>query len=441
MVPSDLLENQNPWWRDGGVRRAREYPVRRDLQPRVVEQIQRVDDRRAIVLMGPRQVGKTVLLLQLADDLLDAGWPPQNLTYFDFSDERLTGGEVVTAREIVGVRPVGFDPSHPQALLFDEIGSSPNWDRWLKQAVDARIGRIIVTDSAASLLREGTRESGQGRWDELYIEGLSFREFARLHASPDERIGAAPPRMESLYRRYLSLGGFPEYALSLDVSEALRRLRSDIAERAIERDLGRLGLDVQRVKDLFVYIVQESGKEFSAEARANDLQADPRSVRDWVSRLRDTLLISALERYVSHPAAGLRAKPRLFAADPGLVLSFARLLPEDRQTQSAVFEAAVFRHLREVSREFEGQLGYFRHKEDLEIDFVFRASGGPPIGIEVTSSQRLRQDKLTRLLKAGKILEPGRLILVYGGLTEELLEGVHILPLQRFLLDPAAFLR
>ncbi len=394
-----------------------------------------------MVLMGPRQVGKTVLLLQLADDLLDAGWPPQNLTYFDFSDERLTGGEAVTAREIVGLQPVGFDPSHPQVFLLDEIGSSPNWDRWLKQAVDARVGRIVVTDSAASLLREGTRESGQGRWDVLYIEGLSFREFARFHASPDERVAATPPRIEILYGRYLSLGGFPEYALSLAVPEALRRLRSDIAERAIERDLGRLGLDVQRIKDLFVYIVRESGGEFNVEARASDLQADPRSVRDWVSRLGDTLLISALERSISRPAAGLRAKTRWFAADPGLVLAFARLSPEDREVQAAVFEAAVFRHLREASRELNGQLSYFRHKEDLEIDFVFEASGDPSIGIEVTSSQRLRPDKLTRLLKAGKILEPGRLILVYGGLTEDLVEGVHVLPLQKFLLDPAAFLR
>ncbi|HEY0552869.1 MAG TPA: ATP-binding protein [Thermoanaerobaculia bacterium] len=440
MIPADLLENQNPWWRDGAARRAREYPVRRDLQPRVLDQIQEAENRRALVLLGPRQVGKTVLLLQLADDLLDAGWPPQNLTYFDFSDERLTGGEAVTARDIVDHRPMGTDPSHPQAFLLDEIGSSPNWDRWLKQAVDSRIGRIVVTDSAASLLRQGSRESGQGRWNELYIEGLSFREFVRFHTSPDEGI-EAPPRIEILYGRYLTLGGFPEYVLSLAVPEALRLLRSDIAERAVERDLGRLGLDVQRVKDLFVFIVRESGGEFNVEARASDLQADPRSVRDWVSRLGDTLLISPLERSISRSSAGLRARTKWFAADPGLVLAFARLSPEDREVQAAVFEAAVFRHLREVSREVDGRLSYFRHKDDLEIDFVFETADAPSIGIEVTSSQRLRPDKLARLLKAGKILKPGRLILVYGGLTEDWVEGVHVLPLQKFLLDPAAFLR
>lgn len=438
MNPDDLLQAQNPWWQDGGIRRARAYPARRDLQPRILKQIRRADDRQALVLMGPRQVGKTVLLLQLADDLLDAGWPPQNLTYCDFSDERITG--TVTARDVVDVRPVGMDPSHPRAFLLDEIRSSPKWDLWLKQAVDAGVGRIVATDSAAGLLWEGTRESGQGRWQEVYIEGLSFREFARLHGSP-EIEAETPLRTQTLFQRYLSLGGFPGYALSEDFPEVWRRLRSDIAERAIERDLGRLGLDVQRVKDLFVYILRDSGKEFNAEARASDLQADPRSVRDWVAHLRNSLLISALERFVSHPAAALRSRSKLFAADPGLVLAFTLLSPTEAEARSAVFEAAVFRHLREAARDHEARLGYFRHKEDLEIDFVHQAPGAGPVGIEVTSSRQIRPEKVSRLVRAGQHLEAERLVLVHGGPTERAIEGVRTVSLLQFLLDPASSLR
>src|SRR4029079_10324184 len=99
MILTDLLQDQNPWWRDGAIRRARGYPVRRDLPPKGLSRILRVDDRRAVLLLGPRQVGKTVLLLQLADDLLAQGWPPQNLTYFDFSDERMKCE--VTAQDVV----------------------------------------------------------------------------------------------------------------------------------------------------------------------------------------------------------------------------------------------------------------------------------------------------------------------------------------------------
>jgi uncharacterized protein len=155
MILGELLQDLNPWWRDATVRRARGYPVRRDLQPEILARVRRTEERRAMVLLGPRQVGKTVLLLQVVDDLLEAGWPPQNLTYFDFSDDRLT--EPVTAREVAEVQPVGFNPDHPRVLLLDEIRSAPRWDLWLKQAVDHRLGRIVVTDSAAGLLRDGAR--------------------------------------------------------------------------------------------------------------------------------------------------------------------------------------------------------------------------------------------------------------------------------------------
>ncbi len=193
----DVLQDQNPWWAEPRARRALRYPTRRDFQLDLRRRLGR-QDRRACLVMGPRQVGKTIGLLQLADDLLDAGLPSSNLLYFDFSDERLT--MPVSAREIERVRPVGFQAEAPRILLLDEIRFAPNWDRWLKQAVDAGVGRIIATDSAASVLRAGTRESGLGRWDELLIEGLSFSEFTRLHAaasSRDNSLGGSPAALRT----------------------------------------------------------------------------------------------------------------------------------------------------------------------------------------------------------------------------------------------------
>lgn len=396
-----------------------------------------MDDRRAVVLLGPRQVGKTVLLLQLVDDLLDKGWPPQNITYFDFSDDRLT--EQITARDVAEACPVGVDPEHPRALLLDEIRLAPNWDRWLKQAVDRGGDRIIATDSAASLLRDGARESGQGRWDEIYLEGLNLREFARLNALSGEAAEDALRRLPNLQERYLALGGFPEHALSDDYPEVRRRLRSDIAERAILRDLLGLGVDVQRVKELLVYLVQDSGAEFNAEARGRDLGADARSVRDWARLLADTLLLVPLERYAEHAAAAPRSRPKLYAADPGLVLALALSPVQNPEVRSKIFEAAVFRHLREAARELGGGLSYFRHRDDLEIDFVLDLAG-KRTGIEVTSSLRVRADKLERIRKAGKALGAERLLLIYGGLVEEAGEGTRAVPLCRFLMDTSACL-
>lgn len=430
---SDLLVSQNPWWREPASRRALAYPVRRDLEPQILNLVVRRSDRRAVLLLGPRQVGKTVLLLQLGDDLLAAGLPAANLTYFDFSDDRIT--EPLTIREILDQRPVGLDPEHPRVFLLDEVRLASAWDRGLKQAVDSGAGRIVAADSAASLLREGGRESGQGRWDELRIEGLSLTEFVRLHARAGEDPEKVLRRDPGLPERYLALGGFPEHANSDTTAEVWRRLRSDIADRAIARDLAGLDVDVHRIKDLFVYLVQDSGAILNASRRASDLGADERSVRKWMEMLLDTYLLVRLgetSRSTKAPAA-LRPRPKLYAADHGLISAFSTN-PTDPALRAKLFEAAVYRHLREAATAAD-QIGYFRSGQDLEIDFV-TAAGGRVVGIEVTSSRGVRSDKVAKLRKAGERLGAGSLLLIHDGLIDEQAEGVHAVTLGEFLLDP-----
>lgn len=429
-----ILQDQNPWWRDPAYRSAKRYPVRRDLQPTVLGQLSRRNDRRAVVLLGPRQVGKTVLLRQTADDLLDAGLPPGNLTYFDFSDERLTSG--VGLREVAEARPADFDADQPRVLLFDEVRLGGEWDRWLKQAVDAGGSRIVVSDSAASLLRDGTRESGQGRWDEHRLDGLSFREFLRLQTGPEETAEEVLRRGPNQLERYLALGGFPEHARSDDPSEVRRRLRGDIAERAILRDLSVFGVEVQRVKDLFVYLVQDSGAEFNSEARGNDLRADARTVREWARLLAETLLIVRLDRFVHRAATSLRSPHKAYAADHGLVAAFAADSPLGERVRARVFEAVVFRHLRDAAVRIDASLTYFRaSRGDGEIDFVLQA-GSRVIGVEVTCSPRVRPEKIEKLRRAGEAVGASRLLLIHDGAMQETAGAVEAVPLRSFLLDP-----
>ncbi|HVT58776.1 MAG TPA: ATP-binding protein [Thermoanaerobaculia bacterium] len=410
----------------------------------MIERIRRLADRRAVVVTGPRQVGKTVLLLQTADDLLSAGWPPANLTYFDFSDDRLLAD--VTPRQLVAAQPEGVVPDHPRALLLDEINVVPRWDRWLKQAVDTGQGlRVVATGSAASWIRAGGQESGQGRWDELRLEGLSFREFLALHSSSGEQVEATFRRERGLIDRYLAVGGFPEHArqqvperpLAVELPEIFLRLREDIADRAIRRDLGRTGLDVERVRRLFAFLVENSGSIFKAPERARDLGADPRSVREWLERLTDTLLLVSLESYHKRAAARLRSQPKIYAADPGLVSAFS---PAAQPERGRAFESAVFRHLRAAARELSADLCYFRTGDGMELDFVLQTAR-ERIGIEVKSSVRIRAEEVKRARQAASSLGASRLLLVYGGAVSEPALDVPLVALAQFLLDPVGAVR
>ena len=431
-----ILEAHNPWWREPAARVALHKPVRRNLQPVVLRRVQRTDDRRALLLLGPRQVGKTTLLNQVIDELLDKGFPPANLLYFDFSDDRLVGE--VTAREVAETIPAGLDESLPRFFFLDEISQAPRWDRWLKKAVDQKVGRIVATDSAASVLRDGVRESGQGRWDEFRMEGLSFTEFLRLHEHPGE---ADEARMSvRAYERYLALGGIPEHVLSQDLPQVRSRLRSDVVERAILRDLAGRVDDPRRVRDLFVYLMQDSGSQLVSSHRADDLSADPRTVETWVGLLQDTFLVSRLEQRRQKASKRLRSKPKLYAADHGLVMAFAAS-PDpvnDPEVRGRVFEAVVYRHLRELN--LNSPPTYLRIDDNLEIDFVLDLPVGPML-VEVTASPRVRDEKLARLEKVGDHVGAVRWVLIHGGITErrgtlEPADDTVTLPLARFLLEP-----
>jgi uncharacterized protein len=450
-----LADDLNPWWRDPHARRARAYPVRRHLQPRLLRQILNLGDRRAQVVEGPRQVGKTVMLRQLVDDLLDGGWPPGNLTYFDFSDERLT--EKVFPRDIAALRPPSAVPGHPQVLLLDEVTSAPDWDRWLKRAVDesergegAGRLRIIATDSSSTLLRAGATESGLGRWDEHVVETLNLSEVLDLLApqlgidleSPEAAAGTLRLR-PFLVEDYLRLGGYPEPWVWGGAEEARERLRRDLFDKAIAKDLVRLGFEFDRPRQLLAYLMEVSGAELNVAERAQSLEADQRTARAWLEALEGTRLLWLLPRFGRQAASRLGRQPRVYAADPGIVGAFAVDLTNEKIAGRRV-EAAVFRHLRDASREIRGRLSFLRERSgELEADFVFESEvGGLRVVVECTASRQARPDKVAAVARAAEVAGATHGVLVHGGFEETTDgRGVHVTPLAEFLLDPTRYLR
>lgn len=444
----EIARDQNRWWADPHRRETRRFPQRRGAFDRLLSYLGEIHGGRAGVLLGPRQVGKTTLLLQLVDELLDRDWPAANITFFDFSDERLVGQ--VSPRQIVELAPPGVAGSHPRVYLLDEIQNALDWQPWLKSAVDqARRGaqpgvRFVVTGSAATALRKGGAESGQGRWDEIPIEGLTLAEFLRI-ASPGDPESASRIRDPRLYARYLEVGGFPEHLSSLaSVNEVRHRIRADIADRAIVRDLLHTGLDVERLRRLFVYLICGSGNLWNQAKRAEDLEANRKSLAEWLSALEETRLIMPLPRDLlagSKASTQLRAQPKIFACDHGLITAFAPAAePLDApDVLGRVFEAAVFRHLREVARLSGATWSYSRINDDLEVDFVVR---GPSrsVGIEVTSSSDAKPRKLARAGEAMKRLGIEKKILVHGGLDSGLAGDIALAPLHEFLLSPERYL-
>lgn len=386
---SEILQSYNPWWQTGTFA-IPGYPCRRSLQQVALEHVQE-EPRRALLIRGPRQVGKTVLLLQVAEDLLRAGFPASRLLYFRFDDERLPAG--VSLRTILS-RFEPADETHPVVCLLDELTGAEEWSRGLKLAVDRGGYRVLATDSSARLLRLGRQESGVGRWDELEMETLTFREALTFQARPGETPESVLRRSSGVLYRFLRAGGFPEHLLSEDLRRVDERLRSDVSDRVIGRDL--IGYDVARVQRLFAYLARTSGGLVSYAGLAGELEADQRSVKDWIGALIQSMLTFPLERLATRSSQSLRERRKLYVADPGLVCAFSTA-PDplaSGEVLGRALETLVFRELRELCRREGGQLSFYRDAKGQEVDFVWDGPRGVAL-LEVGS--RYRAEKAARL--------------------------------------------
>jgi len=433
---NEITEAQNPWWIDARIPHVPEF--RRVLHASVFAQITDVTDRRAVVLRGPRQVGKTTILRQIIRDLIQEGWPPENLLYFDFSDERIT--DDLTIQEVLAARPKKQNIDLPNVILFDEVGRTADWDRWLKRAVDQERDRITITDSSSTILRSGSMESGLGRWDEIILEGMTLGEFLGIHGSDGISVEQVAERHPRLVELYLRNGGFPEHAGNENTMQVSERLRKDIVGKAILHDLVRYGVDVEGAKRLFVYLMQNSGLILNVSSIAKEIgDRDRRAVSEWINLLEDTQLVSRIERYSVSPATRQKAHPKFYASDHGLISAFSVLPYDEQAVQARISEAVTFRHLRETARRNHAELYFYRNYKHQECDFVWVVPE-QTIGIEVTASRRVRSEKIDNLAQiiANEKWDHG--ILLYSGLDLRKVQGIDIVPVRKFLLSPQSIL-
>ena len=355
------------------------------------------DSKRALLLSGARQTGKTTLFRQAIRELVREGTVPPGLIFyatFDHPILKLAGLEkTLSAWE--ELFPMASDAK--QWLFLDEIQYVDDWQIWVKHQVDFQPRRRIAMTGSASPLRDGSSESGVGRWETLPLPTLSFREYLRLRrvepfaieevrslrecfdwgAGDFARVTSQAKQLVAHFHEYLLRGGFPEPALADDLSRCQRLLREDIVDKVLKRDMTAL-YGVRRVLELekiFLYLCYHDGGILDVTAISRELDGITRdSVTKFLDLFESTHLIYRLRPY-GYGKDILRAKTKVYLADaalPGSVLLLGRRLLEQPERLGAAVETAFFKHV--FTRYYPDQpvFSYARDKanKDREVDLV-----------------------------------------------------------------------
>ena len=390
-----VLRQYNPWWRNPLAIKEENKPQKRLAYYEALRMISHKTIRRFAVLSGARRVGKTTIMYQMMNSLIDEGVNPKNILYVSFDNPIV---KLVNVETVLSIYESLYPIEGTRYIFLDEIQYTEHWELWMKVIYDSRKDiRLTATGSASPILEKGSTDSGTGRWSILKIPTMSFYEYCRLLQIEEPilpenlrltrlvkmskaELGDLMDRFAPLevhFNRYLMIGCFPELVLSDDDVYAQRMLREDVVDKVIKRDVLTL-FNIRSpllMEKLFLYLCMNSTEIFSVTTAAKELENTSASTIDsYIEALEMSNLI-----YLSKPMnvgskGALKGKPKIYIADAAIrnaVLMIDDVLSDERELGGMV-ETTVYKHIVSFYQGSTAQLGYFRKAKDnqKEVDVV-----------------------------------------------------------------------
>lgn len=346
----------NPWWSDSpdpdGL--IRDLPERSYFEP-FFQLIGNREVRRAVILLGPRRVGKTVILHQTIRRLLREGVQGNRILFLSLETPVYTD----TALEAFVLRfrdRFGHAGDTPLTVIFDEIQYLRDWEVHLKSLVDSfpQI-RFVASGSAAAALRLKSRESGAGRFTEFLLPPLTFAEYLAFIGREEELVeiragdGVTARDLDALnaeFLNYLNYGGYPEAVFNAVVrKESGRFIKSDIIDKVLLRDLPQLyGIrDIQELNRLFTTLAYNTGNEVSLEELSQSSGVSKTTLSRYLEYLEAAFLVRRVHRIDQNARHFQRATSfKIYLTNPSMRAALFGYPAEDDQGMGALAETALF---------------------------------------------------------------------------------------------------
>lgn len=390
-----VLRQYNPWWESSKVPDIPKWE--RVAFNELFKWIYKPPTHRAVILSGARQTGKTTLLLQIIQSLLDKGVNPEQILYATFDHPIL---KLIGLDELIKIwREIYPVSSKIYYLFIDEIQYTDNWQTWIKHQVDFdKNQKIAATGSAVPLTTEKV-ESGVGRWHTIKLPTLSFYEYLKIKkiAFPDlpqvasflnlfnmqdnERMKISEKARPLIghFHDYILRGGFPQTALVENINIAQKLLREDIVDKVLKRDMTAL-FGVRRILELektFLYLCLHDGGILDMPRLCESLDLKKPTVTKFLELFEASHLIYKLPPH-GYGKQILRARYKVYLADAaisGSVLLKGKSLLEDTTKLGAAVETAFFKHV--YTRYYQSSIGFFywRNKRGQEVDVIAEVDG------------------------------------------------------------------
>lgn len=249
------------------------------------------------VLIGQRRAGKSYVLRQIANQLVEQGVNPRNILYVN--KEYLEYGEILTAEDLQNLYDEykkALKPKGKVYLFLDEIQLVKNWERFVNSHSQdfTEEQEIFISGSNSDLLSGELASLLSGRYVEFEILPYSFEEYTDMLQLAKDK---------SSYLQFLQQGMLPEL-FHLTNDEMKRHYVSSVKDTIMLRDIVRRYnvKDTQLLEDIFRYLVNNAGRMISISNITNYFKSLGRktnyeTVSSYADYLCKAFLIHKAERY------------------------------------------------------------------------------------------------------------------------------------------------
>ena len=400
----ERLAFDNPWWRGKGINAGLEAYPRRFYYEEFYGLVQDLTVRRAVVLMGPRRVGKTVMAYHAIQGLLDTGVPGDRIMFASLETPLYTGLALERlVRMFIAAHQ--HDDERQLYVFFDEVQYLKDWEVHLKSLVDSfRNVRFVVTGSAAAALKMKSEESGAGRFTDFLLPPLTFAEYLRFIGREDELIATCDrddvceaadiEALNAEFCNYLNYGGYPEAVFSERVrADSARYIKSDIIDKVLLRDLPILyGIqDIQELNRLFTTLAYNTGQEVTLEELSQSSGVAKNTLKRYLDYLEAAFLIRRVHKVDQNARRFKRVTSfKVYLTNPSMRGALFGYTEADGEAMGALCETAVYSQW--LHSDAIRNLYYARWKQG-EVDLVYLDPAGqrPTWAVEVKWSDRAKR--------------------------------------------------
>ncbi|MDR0950123.1 MAG: ATP-binding protein [Candidatus Ancillula sp.] len=327
-----------------------------------------LDSREILVLVGPRQVGKSTTIKWLLENVKS-----DNCAYFDFTSPRdmqiFDTDDYIKIVNSLKIR--GLDLRKRVYIAIDEIQYLQSLPRAVKYLFDNFDIKFLLTGSSSYYLKNHFNESLAGRKIVYDLLPLSFREFLQF-----KKVKVNLPKisfndvsfsfdetsyelLNSYYDEYVEFGGFPAVVLE-PAAERKRKLIEEIYSSYINLDVKSLAdfRNMKELRQLIVLLAERVGNRINVDDLSSVLGCSRVTINSYLEFLEQTYLIKMIPIYSGNKGVSGRKQKKLYFIDTGIAGCNADLSGGQKFENTLCHQLSLL-----------GELTYFNDR-DGEIDFI-----------------------------------------------------------------------